>query len=101
MAQRVNFAVNQLSDVSAPGIRSFIDQMAADSSTLSAEQFVDSCLDWLGPLTVTDDTRRELIQHADAGGDLRFDSGQARDESSARIVRMLQIVVSSVEYQFV
>ena len=99
--ERVNFAVNQLSDVSAPGIRSFIDQMAADSSTLSAEQFVDSCLDWLGPLTVTDDTRRELIQHADAGGDLRFDSGQARDESSARLVRMLQTVVSSVEYQFV
>ncbi len=98
--ERVNFAVNQLSDTATPGIQSLIDQMAADGSVLSAEQFVDRCLDWLGPLSVSDDTRRELIQHADTGGELRFDSGQARDESSARLVRMLQAVVSSVEYQF-
>ena len=98
--ERVNFAVNQLSDASAPGIRSFIDQMAADGLAFSAEQFVDKCLDWLGPLTVSDDTRSELVQHASAGGELRFDSQQARDESSTRLVQMLQTAVSSVEYQF-
>ena len=67
---------------------------------MSAEQFVERCLDWMGTLTVSDDTRRELVQHAEAGGALRFDSEQARDESSARLVRMLQAIVSSVEYQF-
>ena len=98
--ERVNFAVNQLSDVSTPGIRSLFGEMAADGSTMSAEQFVERCLDWVGSLTVSDDTRRELVQHAEAGGELRFDSEQARDESSARLVRMLQTIVSSVEYQF-
>jgi uncharacterized protein (DUF1800 family) len=98
--ERVNFAVNQLSDVSTPGIRSLIDQIAADGSVMSAEQFVDRCLDWLGPLTVSDDTRRELVQYADAGGELRFDSEHARNENSARLIRVLQTAVSSVEYQF-
>ena len=98
--ERVNFAVNQLSDVSTPGIRSLIDQIAADGPTLSAEKLVDRCLDWLGPMTLSDRARSELVQYADAGGELRFDSEQARDESSTRLVRMLQTAVSSVEYQF-
>ena len=98
--ERVNFAVNQLSDVSTPGIRSFIDQMAEEGSTLSAEEFVDRCLDWLGPLIVSDSTHSELVQYANAGGELRFDSEQARSENSARLVRILQTAVSSVEYQF-
>lgn len=98
--ERVNFAVNQLSDVATPGIRSFIDQMALERSTLSAEEFVDRCLDWLGPLVVNDSTRNELIQYASAGGELRFDSERARSENSARLVRILQTAVSSVEYQF-
>ena len=98
--ERVNFAVDQVGDISKPGVRVIIDRLSGDGASLSPEQLVDRSLELAGPLTVSDDTRSGLLGHAEPGGELRFGTGPERAESEARIARMLQLVVSTREYQF-
>ncbi len=98
--ERVNFAVNQMSDSSKPGIRAIIDRLRAEGRPLSADEFVEGCLDLAGPLDVDAKTRDGLTEYAESGGELRFDTEAHEQESSARIVRMLQLIVSSIDYQF-
>ena len=42
----------------------------AQGDTLTPDQFVEGCLDLTGPLTVTEDTRNQLMAHASKDGDL-------------------------------
>jgi hypothetical protein len=65
--RRVNFAAKCLGDVSLPGIRAMIDGLKGRGA-LSPAEFVDGCLDLLGPLEVSEQTRRELLAQAEDGG---------------------------------
>ena len=98
--ERVNFAVDEVADVSKPGIQDMIGRLSALEAQLPPEQFVDQSLDLMGSLEVGDETRQALLNSAAAGGDLSFDSEDERDRSSARVGRMLQLIVASPEYQF-
>ncbi len=99
--ERVNFAVNQLADPHKPGVAAIISKLSGGAASLSPEKFVDRCLTLLGPLSVSPETRRGLVEHARKDGDLKFASEMDRSGSAARTVRLLQAIVSSVEYQFV
>ena len=68
--------------------------------SLSPEEFVERCLDLVGPIDVGDKTRAGLLNYATSGGALRFDSESEREQSAARIGRMLQLIAASREYQF-
>jgi uncharacterized protein (DUF1800 family) len=98
--ERVNFAVGEVGDASKPGISAIIDRISADGGPLSADELVDRCLDFAGPLTVGTDTRSALLKYASSGGELGFGSEAEREKSASRIVRMMQLVVSTKEYQF-
>ena len=98
--ERVNFAVNEMADVAKPGIREITEGLSSRGATLSPEEFVDGCLDLVGPLEVGDETRDGLVKHASAGGGLGFQSESERERSAARVGRMLQLIVASREYQF-
>ena len=100
LAERVNFAVNELGDESLPGIREIADRLAAEQRPLTPEEFVDHTLDLVGPMTVESHTRDALLDYANSGGDLLLDTDSAREQSSARVARMVQFIVASVEYQF-
>ncbi len=99
LVERVNFAVKQLSDVDVPGVRYIINRIRSQGDAMSPEHLVDACLDLIGPITVAESTRQELIAHARAGGEVRFGS-ESEDRSSAeRIKEVLQLIVSTREYQ--
>jgi len=101
LKERINFAVSEVGDVTKPGIRWIVDRVneeASASGALSPEGFTDRCLDLVGPLSVTDKTRNVLLKYANAGGDLDF--GSNGEESESRVVSMLQLIVSTKEYQF-
>jgi hypothetical protein len=51
----------------------------------------------MGPLTVAESTRQELIAHAATEGDLHFGTDDAT--AVARVRDMLQLIVSMREYQ--
>ena len=97
--ERVNFAVNEVGDLTKPGISDLIDRMGAQTEAVSPQRFVDAALDLAGPVEVGADTRSGLLRYAEAAGALAFDSPAARQQSAAHIGRMLQLIVSAREYQ--
>jgi uncharacterized protein (DUF1800 family) len=97
--ERVNFAVNQLTDACKPGLQALCDRLADRGRPLPPEEFVDICIDQMGPLTVSAETWRGLVEHAAADGNLVL-TGPQREQAQARVARMAQAIVSSIEYQF-
>ena len=99
LVDRVNFAVDQFAKGDKPGVRSIIDRIEALWDGVSPEHLVDTCLDLIGPLTVSESTRRELVAHAMPGGDIR--PGQEADHRSSaeRIGDVLKLIVATREYQ--
>ena len=99
LMQRVNFASEQFGDVSKPGVRDIIDRIRASGPQISPEGLVDACVDLLGPLEISGSDMQELIDHAAEGGEVRFGSEEDDRHASERISEILQLVVSTREYQ--
>ena len=99
LVRRVNFAARFLGDTSLPGIRAIVDGFRARGS-LSPAEFVDGCLDLLGPLDVSEQTHRELLAQAEEEGDLRWHTEQEAHASTQRVGVMLALISASREYQF-
>ena len=99
LVDRVNFAVKQLGDLETPGVRSIIERIKARAKRLSPEELVDSCLDLMGPLSVSEGTRHELVGHATSRGDIGFRTPDEATSSEERIREMMQLIVSTREYQ--
>ena len=91
LVKRVNFAVGQFSDTTKPGVNSMIDRIASSNGNLSPDDLVESCLDILGPMSVSEKSRDELVQQA------ADQKGNQTTEN--RIRAMLQMIVSTREYQ--
>ena len=99
LVDRVNFVVSQFADIDQPGVRSIIDRVVAQGDRISPEGLVSSCLDIIGPLSVSEDTRQELLAHASQGGELRSEANGENRASALRVSEMLQLVVSTREFQ--
>ena len=97
---RVNFASKILHDASRPGLRSVIDRVhqSTSGSAHSPESLVGACLEVLGPIEVADGTRSSLIEYARTHGDL---SQTAGSEFDAAVISLIQMIVSTQEYQMV
>ena len=98
--ERVNFAVNEVADPDKPGIRDIFQRVASNGGSLSPDEFVDKSLDLVGPLEVGDETRQELLEYATSEGDLTFGKDEDKERSEGRVVKMVQLIVSSREFQF-
>ena len=60
---------------------------------------MDACLDVIGPMPVLDSTRDGLIDYAEKWGDLTFVDDDSAADSESKIVIMLQLAVTTQEYQ--
>ena len=100
---RVNFASRVLTDPNRPGIRAIIGRVsdAAGSASLSPERLVGLCLDILGPLNMVESTREGLVDYASKYGDISFTDEESATEAGKAVVAVLQLVVSTQEYQMV
>jgi hypothetical protein len=98
LMRRVNFTADYVGDIQRPGVQSIINRLK-NQGELSPEMFVDTCLDLMGPLDVSEDTSRELITHATDEGALTWGTEQETGVSSKRVVEMLQLIVSLRDYQ--
>src|SRR5262245_58987915 len=94
---RVNFASRQFADVNKPDVRAIMERLVAQEPTLTPARLIDTCLDLMEPLTVTESTRQELITHATTEKDLYFGADDAA--TVARVRNMLQLIVSMRKYQ--
>ncbi len=99
LMKRVNFAAGMLGDLSRPGMQSIVSRLKAQGD-LSPEQFVDGCLDLLGPMEVLPETRQNLVEHARAGGPVHWGTGNGTSPAAARVGEMLQLIASVREFQY-
>ena len=101
--ERVNFAGRILSDPNKIGIRDIIDRikLTCSGGTMNSDELVQNTLDVLGPLDVLDSTLSGLKNYASKFGDLNWGSKDQSDKFDEAAVSVIQLVVSSQEYQTV
>jgi len=100
LVERINFAAEYLGRTDLPGVQDIINRLMARGERLSAEAFVDGCIDMLGCLNIGDDTRHELVAHAQRGGELRHGTDAERTEFTRRSGEMFQMLAATAEFQF-
>ena len=96
LMRRTNFFADLVGEIERPGIRKIIENLRLKGD-LSPEDFVDECLDLMGPMVVEKDSRDELISYASEDGSLRWEHNEI---SEKRVGQMLQLIVSLRDYQF-
>ena len=99
LVRRVNFAAGLLGDVSLPGVKSLVNELESRGA-LSPNELVDACLDLLGPLDVSQSTRRELEEQAELGGEFVWGTTEERATSEKRVGIILALIAASRDYQF-
>jgi uncharacterized protein (DUF1800 family) len=100
LVERINFAADFLGNTELPGVKSMIGRLMAQGATMSPEKFVDACLDVIGPLDVTADTRAQLVAHASKGGAVKHGSPAERAQFTERAGEMFQMIAATAEFQF-
>ncbi len=101
VVQRINFVADRVSNTELPGVRRIIDRVAASNGRqMTPDQLVDQCVDLIGPLDVSEQTRAELISHASDEGALSWAGADSRGRSSERVGEMLALIAATTEYQF-
>ena len=101
LVERVNFVAKELSNVSSPGVRSIIERLeaGADQGVLQPSELADGCLDLLGPIQVSEETRSVLVEYASRHGDLDLNGHQPGDQAEQRVGDILRLVAATREYQ--
>jgi uncharacterized protein (DUF1800 family) len=98
LVERVNFAASQVADVDKPGVHAIVERIKA-MGELSPEQFVDACLDLIGPIDVSQNTHDALVNFAHNAGPINIATGGRAAEE--RVGEMLQLIVATREFQLV
>ncbi len=97
--KRINFAAGMLGDVDRPGVQAIISRLQAQGD-LPPEEFVDLCLDLIGPLEVKPETRRQLVDHAEEKGALCWGTEREAGDSTLRVGEILKLIAAVREYQY-
>jgi uncharacterized protein (DUF1800 family) len=96
LVERVNFTAGEMGRVQAPGIRAMVRRLAAEGPMVPAVRLVDGCLEMLGGYGLMADTRALLLSQFQPDGGL--DTGT--EEFAHSVGQILQLIVSTQEYQF-
>jgi uncharacterized protein (DUF1800 family) len=96
LVERVNFAAGEVGRIEAPGIQAIIKRLRSEGPSIAAERLVDGCLEMLGCYELTEETRALLLSHAQAAATLNTGT----EEFAQSVGQMLQLIVSTQEYQF-
>ena len=91
LVERVNFASQYLGDPGSPGVRAIADRLDSEqASGIDSDNLVGYCLDILGPIEVSDETRATLVESSEA---------YEGDELARRVAETLRLIGSTREYQ--
>jgi len=100
LVERLNFASEQMGDAANPGVKAMIEEIAtSEGGTVSPERLVDVCLDRIGAVSVSDDTRSALVHFAAKEGDLRLDTEEPDEAAGRRVAGMLQVIAATPDFQ--
>ena len=99
LIERLNFAAQQLGDLEKPGVKSMVRNILQDESgPISAERLVDKCLDQLGAIEVSPDTKSALVRFA-SNQSFESKSADSSGENQQNVSDLLRLVASVPEFQ--
>ncbi len=100
LIERVNFVSEELSNVDLPGVRRIIERVAASNgATMTPDELVERCLDMLGPVEVSEDTREVLTSYAGRLGNIDLGSREPGGREDRRVADLLGLIGSTREFQ--
>ena len=99
LMERVNAAALLMGDPAQPGVKKIISQLREDNRTYAPEDLVDACLTLCGVFEISETTHAELAAFAASQGELSFEPQFGGGCAEQRIAELLQLVVSTREYQ--
>jgi uncharacterized protein (DUF1800 family) len=94
LIERVNFAVERLSDAKKPGVRRIIDHIGGMQSSFTATELLDACLYGMGCWELEDKSRWIILEDV---GELTVTPGS--DAFDEAVTRMFGYIASSREFQ--
>jgi hypothetical protein len=95
LVERINFAADQVGNTGLPGVKDIVSRMESENIT-NPEGLVDRCLEMVGGYYLADETRGQLVEHAQKGGIVT----PGTEAYSIRVSEILQLIVATQEYQF-
>jgi hypothetical protein len=99
LLERINWAAGWVGRTDLPGVKDIVDRLRSRGA-MSPKEFVEGCLDLMGHMEVTEATLLGLIEFAEKGGELRHGTEEERIDFTRRVGQMLQMIVSTQEFQF-
>ena len=99
LMERVNSAAQMMGDPAQPGVNNIIQRLRQDGAEYSPEELVDACLAMVGTMAVSDSTRRELVAFTAEQGRINLEPRFSGDCSEQRVADLLQLIVSTREFQ--
>ena len=100
LIERVNFAAEQVADVTKPGVRRIVERLMAMGPRLSPEELVDNCLELAGPVRLAPAKRDGLITYVQRRGEVLCGNEEERQEFGHRVAGLLRLIVAEPEFQF-
>jgi uncharacterized protein (DUF1800 family) len=100
LVERLNFSAAQFGDMKKPGVRAMIGRILADrGGVVSPERLVQGCLDQMGAISVSEDTRASLVQFASKEGDIQLDEAGPDEHAKQRVADLFQLAAVTPEFQ--
>ena len=93
--ERINYAVQQLSDPALPGVKRLVGNVIAASGNgdATAESLVQACLDHMGAISVKESTREALVEFAAERG-----TGEGGG-SAENVAELVELVAATPDFQ--
>ncbi len=100
LVERINFATQQMADGNKPGVEAMIGRVAAgNGGTAAPGDLLDRCLEQMGAISLSEETRSAILDFATKGDEARQDTSGVGDDEDRQVSDMLQLVAASHEFQ--
>ena len=100
LTERVNFASQQLGDISKPGIKKIIENIINnEGESISAKLCVDKCLEQLGEIETSQHTYKILVEFAQNNGISEINLVKDKKYATKKISELMSVIGSVPEFQ--
>ena len=100
LVERMNFAAEELGNVTTPGSQDLLKRVLAENSTeVTPERVIDICLDHVGALSIHKDTRSKLIEYANENGGVKVNGNELSESAQQIISGIVKLIASTPEFQ--
>ena len=83
----------------SPAFRFIIDRLKEIGRPLPPAEFVGECVQMVRPAPLSKESILGLLNYAEQGQDLDLSDESKREINEFRVLRMLQLIVATREYQ--